>query len=960
MITTIRFKMLLLISLLMCAVAVLILLTTKTDFKKAIHHVHHQLDEDILQFAARAVEAEYKELVSQEMNMIQRRRDLMKQMLSGIRALIEAHHYLYQTGVLTEEQARRLALEKIKNVHYGLNQYFFVCDMNLMGLAHPVETMIGKKWTGFMDIKEKEALPMIKESLETHDSVHTVLFWPRLSDQKPVKQMGYFSYYPQWEWIIGTCVELDDIEKDADYIKGVVAQKLRDIFKEASFAGAGYLFVFDGQGHMVIHPEIAGKNASGLVDEITGQPLLKRLNHKTIGQGPILCSFAVDGKIQPQFIHMAYFRALDWHIGCSVFQETLSTPVEKLMSRQAWIIGGILLTGILIAAFMSMKIARPIALLAQYARRLPEKDFTKENPSDPNEFVEKLNCWEVNQLARAFMFMETQLTAHMQEIEKHRAHLEELVAERTEKLSNVNARLEQEILERKEADTALRQSEERYRLIFEQSPLGIMHFDPNGVIVECNENFAAIIGAPREKLIGLNMIRSMPEGPARSAVENALMHGMGTFEGIYHTVTGDRDIFIKAVHKRISGPDDTILGAVGVFEDISTRKKLESQLRQAHKMEAIGTLAGGIAHDFNNILGIIIGNVELASDSVDKWNPARQRLEKVIQASFRARDVVRQLLSFSRKTEQERKPIQISPIIKESLKLLRSSIPKNIEIIQDVKHGNSTILGDPTQVHQVLINLCANAAHAMSENGGILSIGLSAVTLDEESSAHYTDIFPGRYTCLTVSDTGCGIAPDIIGKIFDPYFTTKDVGKGTGMGLALVHGIVKSHGGAVSVYSKPGKGTTFKILFPAVEREAESNSPAPNPLPRGKERILFVDDEEFLSDIGCQQLSVLGYAVESLNDPIKALDLFRTDPDRFDLVITDMTMPRMTGDILTREILKVRPDIPVILCTGFSERISRERARDIGIYKYLEKPLDRRELAFTVREVLDTYAPSGS
>jgi len=394
------------------------------------------------------------------------------------------------------------------------------------------------------------------------------------------------------------------------------------------------------------------------------------------------------------------------------------------------------------------------------------------------------------------------------------------------------------------------------------------------------------------------------------------------------------------------------MGVEGITRDVTYPKKLEEQIRQSQKMESIGTLAGGIAHDFNNILGIILGNTELALDDVPEWNPARQNLEEVRTAILRAKNVVRQLLSFARKTKLEKKPTNIVPIVKESLKLLRSSIPTSIDIRQNIPEHVDTIIADPTQINQVLINLCTNADHAMPD-GGVLEVKLKNIEIDEKTAAKYPELSPGRYVNLTVADSGHGVSQGDINRIFDPYFTTKEVGRGTGMGLAVVHGIVKGHNGLITVESKLGKGTTFNIFFPVVEKEAVIETKPDDKLPTGEERILFIDDEEPIAKLGRQSLERLGYKVKAIASPIEALEIFRSQPEEFDLVITDLTMPKMTGDKLVKEILSIRPNIPIILCTGFSEKMDEKKAKTIGAAGYIEKPIDKHNFAFKVRKVLD-------
>ena len=402
-------------------------------------------------------------------------------------------------------------------------------------------------------------------------------------------------------------------------------------------------------------------------------------------------------------------------------------------------------------------------------------------------------------------------------------------------------------------------------------------------------------------------------------------------------------------------------------------------------MEAIGTLAGGITHDFNNILGAILGYTDLAILESEDESKIRQYLKKIQEAGHRAKDLVNQILAFSRQSKQERFPVQLSSIVEEALKMIRASLPSTIEIRRNIQTDHGTVEADSTQIHQVLMNLCTNAAHAMQENGGILEIGIQDMGFglrsanyqkDEkrstlvghasvstgqanqisESQIEYLDILPGPYLKLTVRDTGIGMSPDVLARIFDPYFTTKEKAHGTGLGLSVVHGIIKSHGGSITVESKPGQGTAFHVYLPRMEYSKETGDKmAASPykgIPTGHERILFVDDEQALVDIGRQMLEHLGYELITRTSSIEALELFKTEPDAFDLIITDMTMPNMTGDKLAKAMMKIRPDIPIILCTGFSERITEENAWEIGIRKLAMKPLAMRYLAEAIREVL--------
>jgi len=382
------------------------------------------------------------------------------------------------------------------------------------------------------------------------------------------------------------------------------------------------------------------------------------------------------------------------------------------------------------------------------------------------------------------------------------------------------------------------------------------------------------------------------------------------------------------------------------------KKQLEKSLRQAQKMEAAATLAGGIAHDFNNILAAMIGYVNLALHEVPAKSQTHHNLEQVMKASRRARDLIQQIRAFSRQTEREVQPLNICPIVKEALKLLRATLPATIEITQDVPAELDSILAEPSQIHQILMNLCTNAAHAMREKGGILRVQLDRAVLDQKYVFLKPQLKSGLYLKLMVSDTGEGIDNAILDRIFEPYFTTKEAHGGTGLGLAVVHGIIKSWGGEITVYSELGTGTSFNVYLPAISKQAQQEEEEP-PLSFGsEERILFVDDEDFLVDVAKQTLKRLGYQVEACTSGPQALEIFAQDPARFDLLITDFNMPKMNGAQLAQEIHKIRPDLPVILCTGFSERITISNIGDFGIDAFLMKPSYESELSEAIRKVL--------
>ena len=461
------------------------------------------------------------------------------------------------------------------------------------------------------------------------------------------------------------------------------------------------------------------------------------------------------------------------------------------------------------------------------------------------------------------------------------------------------------------------------------------------------------------------MILLSPKQLPKAAVllaKNAMGQSTGPDEFILNRKDGTQ-VPVEIMTFPIKIKDKTRVLAIA--RDITKRKQAEKEtetlqmrLQQAQKMEAVGTLAGGIAHDFNNILSAIIGYTEIALDDVKKETLLHSNLKEVFKAGRRAKDLVKQILAFSRQSEQERQRLQVKYLTKEALKLLRSSLPTTIEIRQDIQ-SDSVVLADPTQIHQVLMNLCTNAGSAMQEKGGVLDVKLKDVELDTEFTSRHPDLKPGLYVNLTVSDTGHGMSPKVLERIFDPFFTTKEKGEGTGMGLSVVHGIVKSYGGTITAYSEPGKGSTFNVFLPVTEAKAESEKKKEGTIPKGKERILCIDDEQVLVDLGKQMLESLGYKVTAKTSSVEALKLFKSQPDMFDLIITDMTMPSMTGEELAKEVLAIRPDIRVILCTGFSAKIDKEKAKSIGIRAFVMKPILKQQMAETVREVLDSKKEKG-
>ncbi len=514
-----------------------------------------------------------------------------------------------------------------------------------------------------------------------------------------------------------------------------------------------------------------------------------------------------------------------------------------------------------------------------------------------------------------------------------------------------------DISERKQNEAALRESEERHREYIMNTPYGVFATDERGRYLQVNPSACRITGYEERELLAMNMSDllfedSRPQGLLH--FQKLVDEGKSQGEMPFRPKSGEKRWWsVTAV--RLSGAR-----FLGFCNDITDRKQAEEQrshlqahLQQAQKMEAIGTLAGGIAHDFNNILGAILGYAEMAREDSPAGSILRQDIDQVVKASHRAKELVKQILAFSHQTETVLIPIQPAIIVGEAAKMLRSSLPSSIDIRQNIDVNTGPILAHPIQIHQIVMNLGTNAFHAMEESGGTLSISLEKKTLTEKDIVGKPGVEPGDFVQLSIGDTGIGIAPELLGKIFDPYFTTKEIGKGTGMGLSIIHGIVKSYGGCVSVHSQFGEGTVFQVLLPVMAAETVVEVKPAEIVELGNERILFIDDEEILAEMGKSMLERLGYQVTVRSSSLEALTTFQDQPDMFDLVITDQTMPGMTGSDLARRILQIRPFMPIILCTGYSSLISEEKVRSLGIKGFAMKPLARKDIAAIIRKVLD-------
>ena len=498
------------------------------------------------------------------------------------------------------------------------------------------------------------------------------------------------------------------------------------------------------------------------------------------------------------------------------------------------------------------------------------------------------------------------------------------------------------------------------QFVFDKAPLGIFLLKDGGGITNTNEHCSKYLGYSKEELCRMNVL-DIDCGFAPQDIEaiwrrQQRLGDIDTFETVHRGKDGSQiPVEINGIMLEFHG----IPYSVSFVKDISERKAaeaqrrhIEAQMRETQKLESLGTLAGGIAHDFNNILSAILGYAELAKIVAPAGSDVHKYVTEIASAGQRARELVQQILLFSRQGRTEKGPVDLRRVVNEALKMMKATLPANIEIIVTSPSDLPPVFANEIHLHQIVVNLCTNAYHAMKPDGGRLTVSLASTVIEEPDAPSFPGIQPGEYLRLAVTDTGCGIMPETLSRVFDPYFTTKPIGEGTGLGLSTIHGIAKDHGGMVKVYSEVGIGSTFQVFLPVAASEVMSPIELATGLPGGSESILLVDDEKALLDIGRDFLERLGYRVETRASTIDAIEAFAVNPGKYDLVISDMNLPKMTGDEMIRQMRIIRPDLPVILCSGFSERI-HVHAELLGVKKVLMKPVIFRELAQAVREVLD-------
>ena len=680
------------------------------------------------------------------------------------------------------------------------------------------------------------------------------------------------------------------------------------------------------------------KESGGMLINGDGGELFTAIAPVTITMGSELIGF---GGSEESVDHIKGNSGESWHVLISRNKEEALTAPHQ--TTATIVVVGIIFTlfTTVIALFLGKLAARPIVALAATAQNIGKGDLE----------------------ARAIICSKDEIGLLGDSLNRMAKNIQDTMTSRDELLREVELRKKKEIAlvaTKEKAEV----SESQLLGITNNLPVLICQIDRDLKYIFAND-FANTLycnmGLFQEVLVGKSVLEVIGQehfDRIHPQMQKALSGEFVSFENKYHLLQ-DTSVFmqIEYIPHVVGGQVESFfvlgLNTTERRQAEEEKVKLEDRLQQAQKMESIGTLAGGIAHDFNNILAAILGYAEMARDECQPGSTVYRDVTEVLDAGNRAKNLVRQILAFSRQDDSERILLQPSSIIKEIIKMLRPSLPTTIEITHDIDGITGLIFVDPSHLNQILMNLCTNAFHAMEETGGKLDISLKQVTLSNDDLEHEPDISGGNFIQLSIADSGRGIETDIKDKIFDPYFTTKGIGKGTGMGLAMVHGIVKNYGGFISLYSELGVGTVFHVFLPVAEQETITEREINDQIPTGKERILFIDDEELLAQMGKTMLERLGYHVTVRNSSLDALETFQNQPDMFDLVITDQTMPGMTGSDLSRRMLQIRYDIPIILCTGYSTIISEEKAKAMGIREFAFKPLAKKDLAKLIRKVLD-------
>jgi len=834
------------------------------------------------------------------------------------REIARFYYERYKSGIITKSRAKTVIKQIFAAQRIGMSGYIYCLNSKGIIVIHPEKKLRNSDVSSFAFIREQ-----IRRK-----NGYLEYYWKNPGESKKRAKALYMVYFKPFDWIISVSSYRKEFKNLVDI------NDFRDAVLACKSGKTGYSYMLAEKGTAIVHPYFQGVNILEHPDLPSDflKEILKRKN------GRMMYSWKNPGEIKPR-MKLAIFRHLPeykWIVVSSSYVDEVFAPLGKFKIFLLVFLGIAALLSCVITYLISASVTKPLESMTDKLEKGAGGDFSVRMDTEaPGEF---------GLLSKHFNFFMHQLEQKHREIE-------------AESHKNMETR------------AALIENELKLRSLFNQSFQYIGILSPYGVLEEMNQSGLDFMGCTAEDVI-YKLFWNIPfwrhDENERCRLKNLLEEAGNGQASRYETTIISKDDEIRNIDFSITPVFNTsgeVVFIITEARDITEfkqtareREKLSVQLAKSQKMEAIGTLAGGIAHDFNNILSGILGYAQLAELNLESPAKARRHISQIVKGAQRAAGLTQQILTFSRQTEYEKNPLALYLVIKETVKLLRSSIPSTIEINEQIV-SKAKVMADATQMHQVIMNLCTNAYHAMEETGGQLTVKLRDIEIIRDRDIFNNDIKPGQYMELEITDTGHGMSPEVLSKAFDPYFTTKDIGKGTGFGLSLVHAIVDEHGGYIKVKTSVGKGASFYVFLPIADNAeaapVERSGNANNDLTTGDENIMVVDDEEDIRLILDAFLTDLGYAVFVFENGETAFKAFKNNPDNFDLVITDMTMPKMTGAELAQNILALRNDIPVILCTGYSETIVEAKAIEMGIKQYIQKPVDNNELALVIRSLLD-------
>jgi PAS domain S-box-containing protein len=817
--------------------------------------------------------------------------------------LVAAEYARFRSGAVSESAAQRAAFEQLAGLHIGKTGYVFVVDTKGFMVSHPSPGLDSKP-APTEDSPLADQLRMREGYLEYN--------WRNPEEKTDQAKAMYMSFFGPWNWIISVV----SYRKEFDVL--VNPAVFRDYVLSATFGKDGYVFIAHEDGGIVIHPRLSG---NPLKD--SGDPQLRALfeTMRSSPQGRAEYSWRNPGDKSPvqKVVYYKQLPRFHWIVASTISRHDLYAPAYAAGLTILIAFALALALAVLLTLRLSARVTHPIESLAARLEEGNTPDFSVRMPVDSRD--------EIGTLAEHF-------NRFMDGLQAARDTLEATTKERT-RAETASARLA----------AAVAQITEH-----------VMITDPYGRVVYVNPAFETCTGYTAAEIVGRTprVLRSDKHDSAFYAeLWNVLQEGRIWQGRIVNRRKNGTEFVQEGTITPIRDEAGRVVSYVAVNRDVTLDIEKEVRQRQSQKLEAVGTLAGGIAHDFNNILTAVLGFSELAETSLDEAHPVRPYLAEITHSAMRARDLVAKILTFSRQSLREVKPVVIEALLTDALTLLRASLPSTIEIVQDLEPGPHTVLADPTEIHQLVMNLCTNSSQAIGEHTGTITVTLRTVE-------HSESLSPEPLTSwieLTVRDDGEGMTEEVMTRMFEPFFTTKKAGKGTGLGLAVVHGIVTQMGGEIAVDSAPGQGTAIRIQLPLQGNAASGEERGALQPPRGNgERILLVDDEEAICAVGSRMLSLLGYEIVTMNRASQALSTVRQQPDHFQLILTDQTMPEMTGIDFARRLALEAPSLPVVLMTGSRGKDLEANALAAGIRRLVYKPFRQTEVALVVRQVLDDAA----